>query len=176
MKEHKYARKNWSTDPDFPRHGFSFFKHARASRHVFLGSVCYWAWGAAKAPPMGSPSRQELWRPLWSQMTSPAIANPACTVQVCHFTHFLRSRLIIFPPKIFCGQGTRSSGTPVHWTAWTRLQCSDRYGGARPFRHWRTVTASLKRTRSGTSSQCSWSCSIWPGPRLPARLLPSSNS
>ena len=51
MKEHKYARKNWRTDPDFPRHGFSFFKHARASRHVFLGSVCYWAWGAAKAPP-----------------------------------------------------------------------------------------------------------------------------
>ena len=25
---------------------------------------------------------------LCSQMTSPAIENPACTVQVCHFTHF----------------------------------------------------------------------------------------
>ena len=32
-------------------------------------------------------------------------------------------------------------------------------------RHWWTVTASLKRTRSGTSSQCCWSCSIWPRPR-----------
>jgi len=27
----------------------------------------------------------------------------------------------------------------------TGMQCSDRYGGARPFRHWWTVTASLKR-------------------------------
>ena len=29
------ACKNWSTDPDFSRHGFSFSKHVRASRHVF---------------------------------------------------------------------------------------------------------------------------------------------
>ena len=35
VKEHKYACKNWSTDPDFSRHGFSFSKHVRASRHVF---------------------------------------------------------------------------------------------------------------------------------------------
>jgi len=50
------------------------------------------------------------------------------------------------------------------------MQCSDRYGGARPFRHWWTVTASLKRTRSGTSSQCSWSFSIWPRPRSNFRV------
>jgi len=50
------------------------------------------------------------------------------------------------------------------------MQCSDRYGGARPFRHWWTVTASLKRTRSGTSSQCSWLCSIWPRPRWNFRV------
>ena len=35
VKEHKYACKNWSTDPDFSRHGLSFSKHVRASRHVF---------------------------------------------------------------------------------------------------------------------------------------------
>ena len=35
VKEQKYACKNWSTDPDFSRHGFSFSKHVRASRHVF---------------------------------------------------------------------------------------------------------------------------------------------
>jgi len=35
VKEHKYACNNWSTDPDFSRHGFSFSKHVRASRHVF---------------------------------------------------------------------------------------------------------------------------------------------
>ena len=35
VKEHRYACKNWSTDPDFSRHGFSFSKHVRASRHVF---------------------------------------------------------------------------------------------------------------------------------------------
>ena len=38
VKEHRYACKNWSTDPDFSRQGFSFSKHVRASRHVFLGS------------------------------------------------------------------------------------------------------------------------------------------
>ena len=44
VKEHKYACKNWSTDPDFSRHGFSFSKHVRASRHVLrLCSVPY-AW------------------------------------------------------------------------------------------------------------------------------------
>ena len=55
----------------------------------------------------------------------------------------------------------------------TGMQCSDRYGrGARPFRHWWTVTTSLKRTRSGTSSQCSWSCSrsIWPSQRSNCRV------
>ena len=35
VKEHKYACKNWSMDPDFSRHGYSFSKHVRASRHVF---------------------------------------------------------------------------------------------------------------------------------------------
>ena len=35
VKEHRYACKNSSTDPDFSRHGFSFSKHVRASRHVF---------------------------------------------------------------------------------------------------------------------------------------------
>ena len=35
VNEHKYACKNWSTDRDFSRHGFSFSKHVRVSRHVF---------------------------------------------------------------------------------------------------------------------------------------------
>jgi len=32
-------------------------------------------------------------------------------------------------------------------------------------RDWMEWSASLKRTRSGTSSQYSWSCSIWPRPK-----------
>jgi len=44
----------------------------------------------------------------------------------------------------------------------TGMQCSDRYGGAWPFRHRWMVTASLKRTRSEVLSQCSWLCSILP--------------
>ena len=35
VTEHKYACKNWSTDRDLSRHGFSFSKHVHASRHVF---------------------------------------------------------------------------------------------------------------------------------------------
>ena len=40
------------------------------------------AWGTMYAPTVGSPSRQWFWCFLCSQMTSPAIENPACTVQV----------------------------------------------------------------------------------------------
>ena len=36
----------------------------------------------------------------------------------------------------------------------TGMQCSDRYGVARPLRHWWTVTASLKRTRLFTVCCC----------------------
>ena len=40
------------------------------------------------------------------------------------------------------------------------VQYCDRYGGARLFRHWWTVTASLKSFWSGMSSQWSSSCSV----------------
>ena len=45
-------------------------------------------------------------------------------------------------------------------------------GCVRPLRHFYgyATAASLKRTRSGTSSQCSWSCSIWPRPRSNFRV------
>ena len=46
--------------------------------------------------PSGSPAAKSFDAFLGSQMTSPATENPACTLQVCHFTHFLRSRPIIF--------------------------------------------------------------------------------
>ena len=41
--------------------------------------------GSGVKSPSGVP---QLPRVLMLLMTSPAIGNPACTVQVCHFTHF----------------------------------------------------------------------------------------
>jgi len=38
--------------------------------------------------PQSGPRAAKGFDALYSQMTSPAIGNPACTVQVCHFTHF----------------------------------------------------------------------------------------
>jgi len=73
--------------------------------------ACSLGLGSDVNSPSVVPSRQRCWCSLCSQMTS-AVKNPACTVQVCHFTYFA---LIFVAPL----RAARSSGPPVHWTHWT---------------------------------------------------------
>jgi len=62
---------------------------------------------------------------LCSQMTSPAIENPVCTVQVSFHT------FVIFFVAPTGALGAR--GPPVHWTAWTPgLYATEFGGGAKP--------------------------------------------
>jgi len=66
-----------------------------ARRAKSAGGVLERAWYRAleqcKLALWGDPQPPTVLMFLCSQMTSPAIENPACTVQMCHFTHFCPS-------------------------------------------------------------------------------------
>jgi len=110
-----------------------------------LRRVCYGATGPGSdvSSPSEVPQPLRVLVLLCSQMTSPGILNPACTVQVCHFTHFCN----------FCGPtrdpqelGARFNEPPERSVSTPLLQWPNRW----------TVKTFWRRKSPGNATLLSW--------------------